>query len=155
MFAPCFNHYSNLQLTLFTLLALRFLLWLPTRITRHNLGDLCTKSAEFVLQGGSAVQRRHPGLLEPLHPFTLAAEVGHRWVPVEHQERRGPPFVFQRATVAPENWREDDQLNSNLYYIKPRRVRSPDAFLSLYPLLRKYFIYCSAIRFGCHVINCW
>ncbi len=129
------------------LCTLQFLFWSPTRITCHNLGDLCTESAELVLQGGGPVQRRHPGLPEPLHSFALTAEVGHRWVPVEHQERRGPPLVFQRTTVTPENRTESDQIYwevtfiiSNLTGMSPASevcCMPSGASLSIYLLLRK------------------
>lgn len=91
-------------------------LWLPTRITCHNLGDLRAESAELLLQSGSAVQCRHPGLLKPFQPFALTAEVGHRRVPVEHQERCWTPFMLQGTSVAPENTRVGNQLLKNNYY---------------------------------------
>lgn len=91
-------------------------LWLPTRITCHNLGDLCTESAELLLQSGSAVQCRHTGLLKPFQPFALTAEVGHGRVPVEHQERCWTPFMLQGTRVAPGNTRVGNQLLKNNHY---------------------------------------
>lgn len=85
----CVTGYYILQLRM-----LQSKLWSLTRITCHNLGDLCPESAELLLQGGSAVQCSHTGLLKPFHPFAFTAKVGNGRVPVEHQERRGPPFVL-------------------------------------------------------------
>lgn len=101
-----------------------YLLWLPTRITCHDLGDLCTESAELVLQGGGTVQRRHPRLPQPLHSFAFTAEVGHRGVPVEHQERRGPPLVFQGTAITPEKKRIGWSvlLINNLYHDQTSKV---------------------------------
>lgn len=88
-------------------------LGLLTGISGHNLGNLCTESAELVLQGGGTVQCRHARLLKPFHPFTLTTEVGHRGIPVEHEEWCGPPFMLQRTRVTPENRQVGDPIAFN------------------------------------------
>lgn len=81
----------------------------PTRLARHDLGDLGPQAAELVLQRGGAVQSGHTRLPQTLHPFALAPEVGHGRVPVEHQQGRRPPLLPEGARVTPEQCERERQ----------------------------------------------
>lgn len=95
--------FSQLQFLLFLLVLFNYnnsALELLTRVAGNDLGDLRSEAAQLLLQRRGSVQRRHARLPQTLHPLPLPPEVRHGRVPVQNEERRGPPLVFQGPRVA-------------------------------------------------------
>lgn len=76
----------------------------PTWFSCNKLGDLCPQFAELILQCCGAFHGRHSRLSQTLHALAGWSKVGHRGVPVQHQERCRSPLVSQRTCVAPDKW---------------------------------------------------